>query len=243
MYLTPHFSAYRVDESVEFFKEIENVFNEGDPAALQVEPEFIVYKKESEILREVYKTGQKSVITVKIEFKDKSRDKDINGITALAKAYLHHYDAEIADAAILILSEIDKYGGKIAKKNYQAETAVLDDLVDLYKTKAEFNAAVQKLNMADWFTHMETENNDFKVLMKQRDEEEAGKPKQKTSDQISVCIEKYEKLIMHLTAYGITQPSELHETVENMINQIIEKYNNIQRRGRKSGEEPPAEDE
>ncbi len=132
----------------------------------------------------------------------------------------------------MLLSEIEKYGNRIADKNYQSETAVLDDLIHQYKNDSKLNAAVNILHLGEWFDYNETTNIEFKALISERDSEIAERPKEKTRDALDACIEKYNALILHLSAYGITQPSELHNTVRNKINQIIERYNTTQRRSK-----------
>ncbi len=92
MYLTPHFSVYRIDESVEFIQDINAVFKEGYSETLSVKTQHDAFRTELEKLKDVYKKSRKSVLTLKIEETDEKRDKGINGITAIARAYLYHHD-------------------------------------------------------------------------------------------------------------------------------------------------------
>ena len=119
-------------------------------------------------------------------------------------------------------------------------TTALNDFIDHYKNDNKLNAAVTLLGMNEWFVKLEESNIAFNDLYIMRVKENAGKPDLNLKELRKESAIQYRKLVKHLEAGNIINPSDLYNKVLKEINQLIDKYNSI-RRKHKSGDDEPEE--
>lgn len=164
--------------------------------------------------------------------KDDKRDCFINGIIEVIKGYTNHFSMNKIEAAELLKAHINKYGKRIDKMNYNAETVVLNDLIDGIETNTELKDAVNLLGISDWITELKASNTEFNRLYELRAEEEAGKTKLVLRELRNESVKTYRDLIKYFEAASIMHPSEVYEPAANKINEFIDKYNSLRRKSK-----------
>ncbi len=225
------FHLLRNDEHIQFVKDVLYICEKSNPDTLNIKAQFDELKTGLRQLETAYLQTKGSELTIKIEAKDENRDNLIIGIEKIAEGNTYHYIEKQAEAAERILSHIKKYGNTIARMNYQAETTALNDLIDFAKNDTKLKAAITLLNLTEWFTNLEESNTEFNELYMQRVDEEAGKPKLNLKALRKDSITQYRELDKFLTSNAIINPSELYQSTANKINELIDKYNVLRRKG------------
>jgi len=240
MFNTLNYQSLRNDEFIQLLSDVLTKCEQNDPDALNIRIQFDALKAGSLKLENSYLNIRGSELTDNILTIDNVRDSGITGITFLAKGYMHHYNPDFVDAGKRLLNHIKKYGtnaNSIAAMNYQAETTALKDLIDYVKNDTKLNAAVTLLGLTDWFTNLDENNIEFNRLYLLRIDEEADKTKSDLRELRKESLKQYRDLTDHLAANALINPSALYDTTINRINEIIDKYNNIRRKGKSEDDE------
>jgi hypothetical protein len=122
-----------------------------------------------------YKIIRKSDISEEKEEADIKRDDTINGTNEALKAILRHFNPEIKASAKRLKIVFDEYNHPkpIAKMPYDAETAAINNL--LADLKGQYATDVDKTGIREWITELERRNNDFQMLAKGYNEQQAKK--------------------------------------------------------------------
>ncbi len=220
----------RNDEHVQFNNDILKICEENNPEALKIKNQYDKLLAGTQKTEQAYLQTRGSELTKKITAEDETRDKLVTGIEQGAVFYTYHFDDEYAEAAQLLLQEIKKYGSSIARMNYQAETAALNDLIDNAKNNDKLKAAITLLGLNPWFTKLEESNNKFNDLYIERIKENAQKPDLNLKELRKETAEQYKELVKHAEANALLNPSEQYENFIKQINNLIDKYNNIHRK-------------
>ncbi len=220
----------RNDEHVQFNNDLLKFCEENNPEALKIKNQYDNLLAGTQKMEQAYLQTRGSELTKKITAEDEVRDKLVTGIEQGAVFYTYHFEAEYTEAAELLLQEIKKYGTGIARMNYQAETAALNDLIDKVKNNDKLNAAVTLLGLMQWFTKLEESNNRFNDLYIDRIKENAQKPDLNLKELRKESAEQYKELVKHIEANTLLNPSESYETLIKQLNNLIDKYNNIHRK-------------
>jgi len=237
----PYLPSYRNGVHIQFCNDFCSLCDENDPAALNIAAKLIVFKGGILKMETAYKIMQGSLITAKIIEEDNVRDNYIIGIEKLAEAFTHHYNPDFVDAANLILKHIHKYGNSVARLSYQNETTALNDLIDNQKNDTALNAAVTLIGILDWFTELEESNNRFKSLYINRVKDNAEKPDEPLKELRKQSFADYKELEKHINANYVLNHSEAYEKFVKEANQLIDKYNAVNKKAKKGGDDPADE--
>ena len=167
-----HLNNLRNDEHFQLGTEFRDAILKFGAAALKIETQFNewlpLYEQEDIALKKI----MKSAITAEIQEADKYRDQLFRGMTEAGKAALNHFDTDVQNAAKRLKILFDTYGN-LAKKPLNEQTSgVYNILQDL---KGAYAADALKVGITDWATELETANEAFDRLMKDRYEETALK--------------------------------------------------------------------
>jgi hypothetical protein len=237
MLLTPNFSYYRNSEHIQFNKAVTHVIEEHGAETLHVKEQFDAFKAQNENMEEVFVTARKSEYTSLIEDQDLIRDNLFIGINHVINGYTKHFNPEKVQAATALASHIKKYGKGIPDMNYNAETAVLNDLIDGIDTDTNLKGDTVTLTIDDWFAELKAANDEFNRLYELRAKTDSEKPKENLKELRDESVKLYRKLTEYLHAASVMHPSEAHEKAVAQINVFIEKYNALRRKGKGTGED------
>ena len=173
--------------------------------------------------------------------KDRERDHAHAGFVAAVKAMLYHFDKDVRDAAERVMG-VFKHYGDVSKKNYNEETAAIEDM--LRKLDGDdFMKDLQTLKVMVWRDRLKAFNDAFENLAHQRYEERASMPNIRMTDARKETDHCYRNLTAHIEemqTLGKSSP-ELIAFVCKM-NAMIKEYKDIIAR-QKSKPKPEEDDD
>lgn len=217
----------RISESVQFFSDVLAVCKNSNPADLNIQKPWTALDNSLKLLGQSFKKEQASVFTAELIALDQRRDHGIICLRKLADGYTNHHVVEKQQAARKLLIVIDKYGRNISKMNYQAETSVLENLVNDLKSNADNAAAVKLLGLDDTVTEIKAANDMFNSTYLDRVSDEASKDLTAAGALVQECRQHYNMLVKHIEANAILNPSEVYEALISKLNNLIEKFNTL----------------
>jgi Family of unknown function (DUF6261) len=143
-------------------------------------------------------------------------------------ALTYHFNPDIAKQAEALKKLIDNYGGGIARENYQAETAIIDNLVADLTNKPEMNAAITALQLIDWRKEMETANTAFDAAYLLRTQELGAANEDTLIAKRQETNEAYYKLRNFIDSFFIiNEGAEPYKKTTNELNALIDQYNTM----------------
>jgi len=220
-----NFKLFRKSESVQFFNDIVTLCSESNPQALNIEAQLSTLNECVNSLNSNFATDRSSEITNDLISLDQRRDKAIVCLRMLTEGFTNHYDSAKSDAATLLLQTIDKYGNKISKMNYQAETSTLDNLGDELQNDAKAAELVSQLGLSDLVGEMIEANTAFNTRYLDRVKEKAGGNEIAIGELIKESVANFRLLTAHIEAHSTLDPSAEISTLIDRINELTERYN------------------
>ena len=229
---TIYFSKLRNSQYMQFILAVIKACEKYNPDTLHIRTPFDALKSHYGTMKTVFVTAQGSTITVGIENQDENRDDLYIGIKYAIYAYTKHYDEDKIYAATQLKAHLKKYGSGIPNLEYNAETAVLQDLIEGIEDDTDLTAHTVLLSIDDWFAKLKASNDEFDRLYELRTEKESQKTKLKLIELREESVKLYRTLAEHLHAASIMHPAPIFEQTEDHINEIIEQYNNAHRKAK-----------
>ena len=218
----------RNSEFIQFIKDFLSIAQKNDPAKLNVQQQYDALQQQLAQLEQLFVKEQGSALTELIAALDGRRDKAINGIIALANAYTYYFDPEIAKHAENLARQIGQYGSGIAKENYQAETAVIDNLLADFNKKPELAAAIDALRLKAWCNELATANTAFNDSYLQRTQELGG------ADPTTVLAKRQEMYTVYFelrdfidSYFIIKKGAEPYSKATAELNALVDQYNTM----------------
>lgn len=135
-------------EYLQYMKDFAGLINLNNPSTLQIDAKLTAFSTKTNELETLFKKALASEITKEILDLDEKRDNAINGIYYFLLAYTYHYEADKKQKAQLLLENMALYGSGIARLNYQAETATLNNLLRDWETKPDLADAVTTFSLS-----------------------------------------------------------------------------------------------
>ncbi len=115
----------------------------------------------------------------------------------------------------------------MARLNYRAETSVLFDMIDKWKTLPKLKDSIEMLALTDWVNQLEKENNDFNEKYHARIKANANCSSQRVSELRDEINSKYYNVSKFIEALTTVNGVENYETVIKNINSLIKEYNKL----------------
>lgn len=216
---------YRNKESIQYLNDTVSIYKAFDLKALKLDGFLTPLEKGNATLNQLFEIAKKNENTETIESLDERRDNAIVGIRKVADGYQNHFEQTTAQAGKLIVSHIDKYGSRISKLNYLAETTAINGVVSDMETDAAVVAAVALLNLSTWVAELKQANIDFNKMYLLRNTDLASQPDQNIRD-ARVGIYPIFDLLMEKTAsyYSAFEKKE-YKTILDQMDELSLKYN------------------
>jgi hypothetical protein len=148
-------------EFLQFSKDVMGIITLNNTLALQVGNQYVAFQNITNEIETLFVTDQGNDTTPIIQALDARRDAAIKGITLMANAMVYHFDPAIKAAAIAISDNLRLYGGGIARQNYMAETASINNIIADWNTKPNLTAAITLLQLNAWKTELQNANTEF----------------------------------------------------------------------------------
>jgi len=161
------FSRLRNELHVQFHETVISLVLALGAIKLPFEALFALYKTAFDHESEALLLITKSEKTAEIVEQDRVRDSIFRGLVDMVKGNLNHFETDMRIAANRLWNGIFTHFGNVAAKSYDAETAAINDLIRELK-QPQMATAISKLNLQQWVTKLEQENNKFHTLMMER---------------------------------------------------------------------------
>lgn len=218
----------RNSEFIQFIKDFLGITLKNDPATLKVKTEYDNLQLQSEQLEALYVKEQGSALTEDIAALDTRRDRAMVGIAGVVNGFIYHFDAETAKHADNLAGQIGQYGSGIAKENYQAETAIIDNLLSDFKNKPELDAAINALQLKAWTDELITANTAFNDIYLQRTQQlGAVNPTTLLTKRVEVNTAYYELRDFIDSYFTINKGAAPYNKATAELNALIEQYNTM----------------
>jgi hypothetical protein len=230
----------RNPEYIQFQKDYLGIVLTNDPRLLNVQRPYDALVTHVGVLESIFVTEQGSAITEDISALDLRRDRALTGFTGMVNALTYHFKPETAKQAETVNRVLAKYGGSIARQNYQAETAIITNLADDLTNKADVAAAIAALNLGDWQRELEQANTAFNAAYLQRTQARGAVSKDTMFDKRAKTNEAFYKLRNFIDSYfTLNEGAAPYDKVTNELNALIDQYNTMMA-GRQDGEKEDA---
>ncbi|MCF8334886.1 MAG: hypothetical protein K9I47_12105 [Bacteroidales bacterium] len=223
----PHFNGFRNNEFLQFSTDAHTMVADANQQGegLQLDAALGAFNSAIDVMNGVYKTELGSQLTQDIAQQDERRDKALIGMSLLFQGYKNHFDEAMGSAAELLLDSMNSYGDKIYYKNYQGETADIEDLVSKWENDADLQAAVTTLGLTPWLNELKAANGEFSTLYRARASEAAADPEVSMTEARMDALKAYRKLADHIDAYAVINPDGAYDELIANLNDLITSYN------------------
>ncbi len=153
--------SLRHSEFLQFLRDTLSIVTDNYAAAQYVKDQQEALEKATAAMEDLFKNERGNPITEEIQALDLRRDNAIIGLNAQVQGLTYHPDPAIRAHAEKLVRQLNLYGGNIAKENYQSETAILDNILNDWKTKPELSAAIANLGLTAWMGELMEANKAF----------------------------------------------------------------------------------
>ncbi len=238
MISTVLFNKFRIEECIQFFKDVSGICQNSNPEQLKINRQYKALKESVDKLEEEFKADRKSEYTEEIQALDHRRDEAVICLRKIADGFTNHYDKSKSEAGKAIIDCIDKYGTSVYKMNYKAETGILSNLGDDLKNDKTVSQAVESLGLSDVVSEMIKANKLFNERFLSRIEQQTEDVSQSATELVIESKTFYKALTDHIIAYNTIEPTEALTSLINKLNTLIESYNQtVESRGSKPEDE------
>ncbi len=225
MNVNANWSRYRNYEFIQFFSHLVVLAETHDLAALQLKTHLEGLKPPLAQLEEVYSKQMGNLLTKKLEELDAKRDKLVIFFRKIVEAHKYHIDERKNKAAEEIEFLIEQYGGSIDRLPYAQETLAIRKLHDSLLSDNSLSHALDKLELRNWLTLMQTANEDFQSLFVGRTMDNADTVDVNTGEVRKLLATMFEEFADRLKAHAILTESAEHIKLLNRVNQLVSKTN------------------
>ena len=211
----------------------------NNPATLVIVPQLTAFRSRISEAEALFIMPRESSYSPEIQALDTLRDSYFKGIYQVINGFTKHFDLRTRQAATLLSKNIKLYGPEINKLNYQAETSVIDSMINDWEKKTELADAITLLNLRDWSDEIKRKNTEFDTLYTQRTQEYGGRTQDKLKNKREEVAQAYQVLVDNLNARNTLDDTGKYTKVTNELNALSDQYTNMlhTRQGRRGGED------
>lgn len=220
-------SRLRNAEFLQFMKDFAGLVNANNAATLNVAVQYTALAAKNNQLEDLFKKELSSELTQEILDLDNRRDRAYNGILFVVQGFLNHYEPSKVEAATRLKSNLDLYGSGAAKQNYQAETAILNNLVSDWEGKPALLEALNLLGLTSWKDEMKAANTLFDQKYIERTLEYSEASPETLLAKRTETASAYYTLRQFIDAFAVTINTPIYQTVTNQVNALIAQYNTL----------------
>ena len=227
-------------EYLQLMKDFTAIVERNSPATLNVVSKLTDLQTKVSEMDVLFKKILANENTTNLLNLDKRRDDCITGISYVVQGLEYHFDENIRNAAQRLGTNIRFYGGGIARLNYQAETAILTNIINDWETKPELSAALTTLNLTAWKDEMKNQNNTFNTVYLDRTQEYGNATPENLNSKRNEANTVYYALRDRINALDtlIEAPATSpYTTTINQLNALLDQYNTLITSRGKSGDE------
>jgi hypothetical protein len=224
---TVNLKDMRNAEYVQFSKDLAFIVLANDPAAMNVQEKYDAFVNKTAELEVLFKKSTENAITAEIEALDARRDRAISGMLMYINAMAFHFEPVVAAAAVALQKNLKIYTTNIAAENYNAETALINNLVSDWETKPELIDPLATLALVAWKDELKTANQLFNERYIARTQDMASASADNVKTKRTEGNQAYYELRNHINAYMTLAASPMLVKATNEINALIVQYNQL----------------
>lgn len=225
--------SLRNNEHFQFSTDFKALVSKYNPETLKVKPLFDNYCKAYADEDEAMLVVRKSAVSDDIVNADAQRDNDFRGFADAVKAAQKHFNPLVATAAKKIKTLLDTTGNVANMPNDQ-ETSKIYNLIQELRSPT-YSSEIALMRLDDWVAQLETSNQAFETLTRQRVEEISQRTLLKVKQTRTDVDEIYRSIITRIEAYlNIGEEVSAYSQFIPELNTLIDNYRNLlaQRQGR-----------
>jgi len=214
-------------EYLQYVKDFAGIIALNNPSTLQIDAKFSAFNTKIGELEALYKKALASEKTQEVLLLDERRDNAITGIYYFLLAKSYHYEADVKQKAQSLLESMALYGSSIARLNYQAETATINNLIRDWENKPDLTIAVADFDLSGWVAELKNANDQFnsKYLARTQEYGDASPEtiklkREETNTAYYALRDRIDAL--HLL---VETPPSPYATVINQLNALTDQYN------------------
>ena len=220
---TAEFFNYRNGEFLQFAKNTGSIFTAFDLVALLLANRFAAFQVATEALNSVFQPILSSELTPDLTLLDTRRDKAIMGIKTYLDSQEFREEVDVVAAAQLLKANFASHGDRVDKLSYQQETAVVNAMLDDWKT-GSLATAVITLKLDNWIALLQNINTEFDA--KYIDRAQSAPQPADIEAKRAVIIQSYNELTNDVIAYSrIAADKVPYLKIINGLNGLIDDYN------------------
>ena len=226
MITTALLNRYRIKEFIQFIRNSLMIVDQHNPDQLRVKKQYNALTHTYRQLEQAYKQDEERRITPQLTQLDAARDQAIICLRMISEGYTRHYDPTLNAAGQRVLTCINKYGSRLYRLNYGAETAALKNVVRDLQTIPTCVQAVQALHLSKLVAEMKRVN----LLFEQQFIEQlelTSREARSTGELTRQTTEAYRTLTEHLKAHATLTPSTAYTLFINHFNENVEHFNQV----------------
>lgn len=199
----------------------------NNPAVLNIVAQHTAFKSKLDEMSGLFVLQKVNPITEELILLDERRDRAMNGLTDIIKAYSVHFDAATSRAANLLAVNLNLYGVGVARMNTQAETSTINGIVHDWETKPELTTAIATLGLTGWVAELKAANQLYEEKYILRTQEYgAANPDTLKAKRDETMVAYYE-LRKFIEANSVVNPSAVYEKLIGELNALIDQYNEL----------------
>jgi len=214
-------------EYIQFLKNVVEIVVDNDPTTLNVVEKLTALQGELSGLETLFKLNKSSQLSPEIVALDLRRDRAISGLRSIIKGYTMHFNPDFVAAAKRLDASFDLYGNGIVRQNYQAETAIINGLLNDWTIKPELSDSVLLLGLNAWRDELKTSNDLFDATYVDRAKEHGTKTTDSVTTERAETTEAYNDLKKRIEAANTMNSTPAHTKTMNELNGIIDNYNTL----------------
>lgn len=214
-------------EYLQYVKDFSGIIALNNPETLQIDAKLSAFNARIAELENLYKKALANEKTQDLLLLDERRDNAVIGINYYLLSQSYHFENARKQNAQLLLDSIALYGNSIARLNYQAETATLNNLIRDWENKPELMDAITYFDLSDWVNELKDANDQFnaKYLSRTQEYGDANPDTIKSKrDETNTAYYALRDRIDALHLLTETPPSP-YATVINQLNALTDQYN------------------
>ncbi|MDR0756880.1 MAG: DUF6261 family protein [Tannerella sp.] len=226
------FSRLHNEEWFQFFTEFKVLAVKHNPDTLDIAALFAVFLT---LYAEVDKglvVIRKSPLTEKMNNADVRRDQTYRGLIEAVRAFQNHFSEEKREAARRLFIVFDTFGN-LSVKPANEETAGIYNL--LQELNGDCRPQVELLGVSDWVKQLETDNDAYEALVRERNTETAARPQIRLAEKRTQAQQVYAQIVERIEALAIVHGETAYAPFVGEWNAFVQRYSHTlsQRKGRK----------
>lgn len=225
-----YFHALQNEEHVGFNTYVADYISEAGAEVLNVVTQAAEHKQKLAIEKSVLDLVRKNVYTQRVQVAEDARDKPIRGFFKIVKGMLHHFNPVVEQAAANI-NLINQKFSDICYLSDEKQTAATESFLAALKAA---QADIETLGLTAWITEIESTQNAFVELVKNRNTEDDQRPETNMKAARTETDKSYNAIVDRINAYITIEGDAKYAAFVTSLNNRIDQYNTAiaQRKGR-----------